>query len=1027
MKFLIDRTKVSFLLFISIILVGLFSYNTMPRDIQPEINVPFATIVTSLPGSNPEDTESLITTKIENQITGISGIKNVSSTSSTGISAILIEFETSTDTEKATDEIKDAVDQIKSKLPEDATDPIIKKIESNKMPIISYSIIGQQSKAELSKIAEVIKNELKKINGVSQVKILGESKEVIEILVNQDKANFYGLDIENIYQIIKLSNQNTPIGNINSDEKIYSIRIDDKFKNLEEIYNIPIIKFPENNSIIYLKDIADIKQIYQDSSVTSKLSINGAKALDTITLQIYKSDNADTLKIVDKTKERLEELKTTLPEDVEIGISNDNSFFIKEDLGILNRSGIQTTIIIVFILLLAMGIREGLIAGLSIPVSILFAIIILDFLGYTINSLTLFALVIALGLIVDTSIVIMEGIYDNMKKGKTSYEAAINAVNTYKWPLLAGTATTVFAFFPMLIVSGIVGEFLKALPITISAALIGSLFISLSIGPSITASLLKNKKIKERSSTLDPVFKKLGQFFHNIIYKIVESKKTKFSIVISMLILFLLSLAMPISGILKSEMFPATNMHFFIINIETEKGSDLDKTEKIVEKVEDKLYANENIENFLSIIGTSESINYTDIVMVNQSAQSNKANITVNLIPKDEREKTSYEISDEVRKEFENFTEAKISLFELKEGPPSDAAITLRITGEKLGKLEHIANDMVKVLSNIPETKNVASSLSSGLNEFTYKLDKEKLTIHGLSVIEVSTLIRNTLQGLNASTVNIDNNDLDVLVKYDFERENNTPKISISEIEAIQIPTRYGYNVSLSQISDYQLNESAETIERENEKRIVKVKSDITKNTTAIEIIEALEKELETYDLPKDYEINFGGDKENIEQSFNDLYKSMVVGIILIAFTLILMFNSFRQPLIILISLPLALIGVFPGLYLIGLNLSFPAFLGVVALSGIVVNDAIILIDRINKNRQKGIEFKEAIAEGAKSRLQPIIMTSITTIMGIIPLALSNEFWEGLGFTIIFGLLFSTILMLIVIPIFYYLFEYKRA
>ena len=264
-------------------------------------------------------------------------------------------------------------------------------------------------------------------------------------------------------------------------------------------------------------------------------------------------------------------------------------------------------------------------------------------------------------------------------------------------------------------------------------------------------------------------------------------------------------------------------------------------------------------------------------------------------------------------------------------------------------------------------------------------------------------------------------------MKYDFERENNTPKISISEIEAIQIPTRYGYNVSLSQISDYQLNESAETIERENEKRIVKVKSDITKNTTAIEIIETLEKELETYDLPKDYEINFGGDKENIEQSFNDLYKSMIVGIILIAFTLVLMFNSFRQPLIILISLPLAIIGVFPGLYLIGLNLSFPAFLGVVALSGIVVNDAIILIDRINKNRQKGIEFREAIAEGAKARLQPIIMTSITTIMGIIPLALSNEFWEGLGFTIIFGLLFSTILTLIVIPVFYYLVEYKRA
>ena len=1023
MKFFIERIKVSLLLFISIVLIGMFTYKGMPKNIQPDINVPFASITTSLPGSNPEDTESLITKKIEEEISGISGIKNMTSNSSTGLSTILIEFETSTDVDDAILKIKDAVERIKRELPEDASDPSVNKAESNQMQIISYSIIGNKTAAQLSQIAEEIKNELNKINGVSDIKIIGKSQEVLEINIDQKKSEFYRLDINSIYQNIKSNDLNTPIGTINSNGKIYSLRINNKLNNINNLYNLPLTKI--DNSTIYLKDIADINRNYINSGISSKLSLNGQTSLDTITLQIYKSKNANTIKIVDEANLKIQEIQSSYGDEIQIGVSNDNSFYIKEDLGILNRSGIQTTILIIFVLLLAMGLREGLIAGLTIPVSILFAIIVLDIVGFTINSLTLFALVIALGLIVDTAIVIMEGIYDNMKQGQSSKKAALNAINTYKWPLLAGTATTVFAFFPMLIVSGIVGEFLKSLPVAISAALIGSLFISLTIGPSITAELLKNKKTKDKPSILDPFFKKTGEFFNKIIYKIVQSKKVKSSIIISIITLFVLSMAMPITGILKVEMFPATNAHFFIINVETTKGMEIEKTEKIVSKIEDKLYNNKYIENFLTIIGSSESQNYTDIVSVSQAAESNKANITVNLTPKNERDKKSYEIAEELRESFKNFNEAKVNIFEMREGPPSDSAITIRITGENLDTLKKISSDLINIVEKIPETKNTSSSLGTGLNEYTFTLNNEKIKSHGLSIAQVSNFIRNSLQGLNVSTLNLDNNELDLILKYNFERKNNVPDLTISDINSIQISSPYGYKVSLSEISNFKLNESAAKIERENEKRIVKIKSDITKEANAIAVVAKIEKELENYNLKDGYEISFGGDKENINESFNDLFKSMIVGVILIAFTLVLIFNSFRQPFIILLSLPLALIGVFPGLYLIGLNLSFPAFLGVVALSGIVVNDAIILIDRINNNRKNGIEFKKAIAEGTKSRLQPIIMTSITTVIGILPLALSNEFWAGLGFTIIFGLLFSTILTLIVMPIFYYIFEYK--
>lgn len=1027
--FFIHNKAVTLLITIGIITMGVLSATTLPREVQPEITIPYAAVQTALPGGNPKDIETLITIPLEKEIGTVKSIKTLSSTSSLGMSSIMIEFKTGIDIDKAITELKDKVSMVKGKLPKDATDPMVVKAETNQISIVNFSVIGNRDLSELSLIAEDIKSEIEKVPDVSKVTIVGETENEILITVDQKKAEHFGLGLEFIAAKIKAENFSIPAGIVSIDKLNYSIRTDGRFKDVNDIRTINLITLPDElETSIYLNDIATIELNSQKQPVISKLSIEGEKSLSTITLQVFKKDGSNAIKVVDTAKEKIEVIKSSLPQDIKIAVSNDMSLFIRQDLGILTTNGIQTTIIIILILFLALGIKEGLIAGISIPITLLASLAVMDIAGLTINSLTLFSLVIALGLMVDTAIVIMEGIHENLQKGFDAKTSAINSVQTYKWPLIAGTFTTIFAFFPMLLVSGMVGEFLKSLPITISAALLSSLFISLAIVPTFAASLLAKKNMNGKKTILYSFFKWAGEMFEGLIQKILKKKSLRrFTIIIS-IILFIASLSLPITGALKIEMFPKTDMRYFIIDIEAKQGLVQSETKKIVEEVESKLYPVPEIESFLTIIGTGQSQLQTDIVEFSSSAKSHLANITVNLVEEKARNDKSYIIAGKIREDLKQITSAKITVRELTEGPPSGSPITVSITGKDLEQLKSIAREIKTIVENVEGTQNTETTIIPGLAEFRFELDREKLSIYGLSGAEVSSKIRTLIQGINLTDTFIGSDEINVRLKYNIKEIDQTPTISLDTIKNVEIKTLKGDAVKLGDIANFHFEEGISSINREEQKRVIKVTSDVIANTNTVETTKKIQDIIENKNFPKGYEIGYTGDTESVNESFNDLYKSMIYGLMLIAATLVLMFNSLKQPFIIILTLPLALIGVFPGLAIIGQNLSFPAFLGVVALSGVVVNDAIVLIDRINQNRKrKELSFTHCICEAANARLQPIIMTSITTIAGILPLALANEFWAGLGFSLIFGLAFSTILTLIVIPVIYFAFERKQA
>jgi len=1031
-SFFIEKRSIAWLVVITSLVMGMFALNTLPREIQPEINIPIVAVATFLPGANPSDTESLVTEPIEKQLGTISEIKKMSSTSGFGNSTIVIEFNTKADIDKKLQEVKDGVEKAKNSLPKDAITPMVLRAKTNDYAIITYSIVGDLPVSELTKIAKDIKGELEKISGISSVEVVGGQEEEIHVTLDQQKLENLGLDLQTVVTLIKYSNINLPLGVVAFDELNYSLRIDNRYQNLEDIRNISIFTTRDgSNSTVLLKDISRVEKAYPDQNVITKFSENQEKSLPTVSVQVFKKDGGNILKIADETKLKIDDLSKNkiIPEGVKAVVSNDNSAFIREDLGTLTESGIETTILIIIILFLALGWKQGLIAGLSVPLSFLMTFIYMNFAGLSINSLPLFALVIALGIAVDVSIVIMQGIHDNLRKGFTPKESAFLAIDTYKWPLITGTMTTIAAFFPMLLVSGLIGEFLRTLPIVISTTLLVALFLGFTVTPSLAAKFLDSEKVQNKQGLLEPILRRSGEWFHTFIEKVVERRSMRVLTISILLILFGLSLSLPLTGILKTQMFPATDQNYFIVKIEAPAGTILEKTQKIVDQVEERLNKVPEIKNYLSIIGSGDSPAMSGGIRVggSTSENSNIANVTVNLVEKKNRKLKSYEIADIVEADLKKSINGKITVVQLQEGPPGDAAITARITGKDLNVLKDLSLKIKQIIAETANVKNVDTSLKEGLNEFKFVLDRDALNYHGLAAAQVAIALRNILQGADAGTIKLDEEDTNIVVNYNLNKINGRTNISFHDIENFEITSPKGYSVNLSQLGTYSLGRSPDQISHEDQKRILKVTGDTEKDANVNAITIEIQDKVSKLEIPKGYEINFGGDMKDIQDSFNELFRSMFVGIILIAFMLVLEFNSFKQTFLLLLSLPMGLIGVFPGLLLLGLDLSFPAFLGIVALAGVVVNHAIVLIDRINENRRNKMKFHTSIAEATSSRFEPIFMTTAAAIIGILPLALTNEFWAGLGFSLLFGLLFSTLLTLVTIPIVYYTFELKNA
>ena len=1096
LNFFVSRFRVVILLICLISAWGIYSYIQLPRESNPEVKVPIAVVSTVYPGVGPSDIEELVTKKLEAGIAGLKNIKQISSNSYNSVSSIVVEFEASANLDDSIRNLRDEVTSLAPSLPDDANEPVVTQISFDDTPILTVAFTGPFDGFTLRSIADDIKDDLEKLPDVREVVVSGGDEREFRVSYDPNKLTFYTISPDQANTIIAATNLAIPAGNFEGSEYVYPVRADARFYTAEELGAIPLLH-TDKGAIVYLKDVARVEETAIKHTVMSRFSSDGSAPQPDVTISVIKKTGGNIINTVDSAYRVLDDKIKALPAGTKYVAVSDFAKDINDNFTQLTHDFILTMILVFSILFFVVGIKEAFVAGLAVPLVFFVTFGVMNLTGITLNFLSIFSLILSLGLLVDDAIVVVSATKQYMATGKyTPEEAVLLVLNDFKVVLTTTTLTTVWAFLPLLLATGIIGSFIKSIPITVSVTLISSLLIALMINHPLAAVLerirltkliffplllamfplsylaistqnifgyalaavffaailllirwymrrgrsvmranaalvrrerkddsLIKEKLRSQTSGQANRFERLIHgvvslsrvlpYYDRFLCDILTHRKRRITVVAVTFGLFILAVALPATGVVPVEFFPASDETLIFINMRAATGLNLEHTNALVERAEEMLLKYPEIKNFSTIVGRSSS--GSDIGPTSNS--SNLASITINLVDKDRRHITSYDLADKIREEYKNIPEATFSVESLSGGPPAGSAFEARIIGDDLQTLDRIAADLKPVLTSIPGVVNADISLREAPAEYTFELEPDRMELYNLNAAYVGSILRTAITGSQVSTVIIGGKEIDVRAEFD---EDKIP--DLEAVQNIQLLNLAKKPVFIKDVAKISLVPSVESVYRIDQKRAIVLSAGVAGQTRANAVLAEFQKKLAAgYTLPTGYTIAYGGENEQNVESVQSIIKAMILAGLLIIATLIIQFDSIKKPLIVLMTIPLALIGVFFGMAIARINLSFPGLIGILALFGIVVKNAIILIDKINLNLRFKIPFEDAIIDAGKSRLEAILITSITTILGIIPITLSNALWRALGGAIIFGLMLSSFLTLFIIPILYYM------
>ncbi len=1015
--FFLKKRAFTYLLMFALTVSGTFALISIPKESSPEVVVPIGIVSTTLRGASAEDTEKLITNKIEDEVANIENIDKVTSSSLEGVSVVTAQFTASANVDKSIQDLKDAVDRAKAELPKEADEPNVSRVNFADQPIVIASISVDAPAGALAKLGDDIKDELKKIKGVSKVTVTGTRAHEVQVVVKKEALEKYGLRVDQVIAALSTGNASFPIGNITVADINYPIKF---AGSIDEPAQIPPLEIASQNGVpIYLSDIAFVSDGLAIPKSYSRISIGSEPSSQAITVNIYKKTGGDVTLIAKNVVNRIEELKKTELIGANVVISFDRGALVTKDLKELTRVGLETVGLVILMLILTIGWRESVVAALSIPLSFVIAFIGLYASGNTINFLSLFSLILAIGILVDSGIVVTEAIHTRIKIHGSAEKAAIASINEYSWPLIAGTMATVVFFAPLFFLSGIVGKFIASIPFTLIFVLIASLVVALGMVPLIAVVLTKEHKSKFEDMQ-EVYFEKAKGWYKSFLGGILDSRRSQ-NIFLSLMFLgFIGAILLPVFGLVKVSFFPAGDQDFIYVQVEKPQGTVLEVTDLATREVEEMLYGNQYVESFVTTVGESSAFSDTG-----PGAGSKLANITV-ILKKDRANKTSNDIMEDLRKQLAPITDADIHVKQASNGPPSGAPVAIKFVGDDLNELGIAADKAEKILKNIPGTLDVQTSLRDDGTQFEIAIDRDKAAQVGLTAAAVAQTLRTGVSGNIATTIKKDQKDIDVVVKLDlnanFVNPEDTIKTTIDSIRQIPIATPSG-TILMGSLIDTSVSESRAAISHEDRKRIVTVSAQLSPDMTAVEATNIFKKQFADVKTPQSVEVKYGGENEDVNKTFSEMGFALLAGMILAFAILVLEFNSLRFPLYLILIIPLSLIGVFLGLALSGQALSFSSMLGVIALAGVIINHAIILLDsilRILRDKDNKLSLHESIVEASAVRLRPIVLTTITTVIGMIPLTTASPLWGPLAFSIMFGLTFAMILTLVFVPVFFY-------
>lgn len=1007
-RFSINQSLFVNLVSVIIIIFGLIVVFGMNREIFPNVDFDIVSITTIYPGATPLDVEKLITVPIEKELKEVDGIKEIKSSSSGGASFITVKIDPDeSDKKKVVNDIKSAVDSVKN-LPKDIyEDPKAIEVSTKQYPIIEVSLSGDMSERKLQYYVDGLQDELEDIYGVAKIRKAGYRDREIQVLIDPEKMHESYVSFDEISEALSSRNISLPAGEINTETTEYSIRTTGEFYTTEEVENI-IIRSNDAGNWLRIKDIAEVKDSFKKEDV-----INKTLGTRSINLTVVKKSSGDAITIVNKIKKIGEAFLENCPDKLNISYINDYSFFTRRRLNVLKNNGLASLILVILSVLLFLQRRVALLTVLGIPIAFLATFIVMGMMGITINLISMFGLIIVLGMLVDNGIIVAENCYRYMEQGMHPREAAIKGSEEVSRAVITAVLTTIAAFAPLLFMTGIIGKYIRNIPIVLIIALLASLVEALIILPSHLADFAK--PLKRKKDLL--WFKKLISFYTKIVNAAI---RRKYRVLIGFSIALILCGVLAF-GVIKFVLFPSSGINYFFIRGEAPIGTPLQKTNELILPIEEIVskIPPEDLDTFVTSIGAITEDRHDPFA----GQAPHLVQVTVHLTPEADRKRSIDEIIADVRekaKGIKGFTELRFD--KPQTGPPVGKAVEAKIRGENFETLDKIAFEYMDHLKTIKGTTDVTWDHKPGKEEIRIKVNHDKATLAGLSVAQIAKTVRTVFEGSIATRIKPikaeEETDVVLMFPEKFSKD-------ITVFEDILIRNKFGNLIPLKNIASIIKVPGSTTIHHLGGKRVVTASSNVdTDKTTSMKVNKLLKKKFK--DLSKryiGYSVKYGGEQEESKESLMSLLKAFFYAFLIIYLILASSFKSLIQPLIIMLAIPFGLIGVVIAFYFHGIPLSFMAILGIVGLNGIVVNDSIVLVDFINKLRREGLNRHDSIIKAGQMRMRPVILTTITTVGGLSTVAYGiggrDPFLVPMALSICWGLIFATALTLIVIPCIY--------
>lgn len=1024
-KTAIDKPVTTALIFVAVIIIGIFSFLKLPIDQFPEIDPPYIMVMTTYPGANASEIETNVTKLMENTLNSVDGLKELTSVSKDNMSVVTLEFQWGWNLDEASNDVRSYIEMAKDNLPDGASTPIIFKLSSSSMPIIQFAVTAEESYPGLEKLLddEVIPV-LNQVNGIGNISMSGEPERYVYVDIDQEKLDSYGIPLETVGSAISTNNLNMSSGKVKMLDEQYQLQVRSEYADSREIGDI-VVTTTRQGKQVHVRDLAIVRDTIKDVSLDEKL--NGG---DGVRLIIMKQSGANTVQICRDVNKKIEEIKKTLPPDVKIQTIYDSSENIQNSINSLEESIMYALLFVVLVVLFFLGRwRATFIIGITIPIALIVAFIYLKGAGRSINIISLCSLTIAIGMVVDDAIVVLENITKHIERGSNPREAAIYATNEVWVSVIATTLVTCAVFVPLTMLSGLAGIMFQELGWIVTITVCTSTTVAITLTPMLCSKLLKAKKVKVVNGKLVEEDVRAGWYQKYVVHFLDKVDKFyanalgwclnhKFTTIVVTLVFFFASISPMIFGLVGTDFMQQTDNGRLTVNIELHQTTRVEEAMKLARVLETRFEAlAPEIELISTTAGSADDAGFAALI---NNTSNNKIQMRVRCSKKYERERSIFDIAEVLRKEMSRYPEIVDYTCQVSSGMGGNSnTVDVEIYGYDFDQTNQFAQDVKRlIMSEVAGARDIDISREDDRPELKIVVDKEKAASHGLSSATISTYVRNRVNGYTAGYLKEDGDEYNIVVRL-VENDRNT----ISKIENLTVPTPTGGQVKLSELAQVVEYFQPPQIDRKTRQRVVTV-SVTPYNTSLGELAAEIQTAMQKLDKPAGVSIRYAGQFEDQQETFGDMVLLGALIILLVYVVMASQFESMSKPFIIMLgSIPFALSGTVLALWITHTTLDMIGALGVVMLVGIAVKNGIVLVDYINLMRERGYELNEAIKLSGESRLRPVLMTAFTTMLGMIPMAVSSgegsEMWKPMGIVVIGGLLISTVVTLIVVPIFY--------